>query len=84
MYKSSTMLYIAICKLLFILLFTNGTYSWPASNIKALRSGSFELPLHRRYTADGSITEDNYDYLASVSIGGQNVNLLLDTATSLL
>lgn len=78
------MLRISICKLLSVLLFTSRTYSRPASNNKALRSGSFELPLHRRYTADGSITEDDYDYLASVFIGGQHVNLLLDTATSLL
>ncbi len=39
---------------------------------------------HCRYTVEGTITEGDYDYLASVSIGGQNVNLLLDTATSLL
>ncbi|KAL8719572.1 MAG: hypothetical protein Q9181_008050 [Wetmoreana brouardii] len=58
--------------------------SRPALDINNYKSGSFELPLHRRYTASGNITEDNYDYLTSVSIGGQNVNLLLDTASSLL
>jgi len=59
-------------------------FSRPASSTEVLEFGSFELPLHRRYTTEGTITEDDYDYLTSVSIGGQNVNLLLDTATSLL
>lgn len=84
MYKSSIMLHISIGKLLSILAFTSHAFSRPGPTIEAFKSGSFELPLHRRYTAEGTITEDDYDYLASVSIGGQNVNLLLDTATSLL
>lgn len=84
MYKSSIMLRISIGKLLSILLFTSHVFSRPAPTLEALKTGSFEQPLHRRYTAEGNITEDDYDYLASVSIGGQHVNLLLDTATSLL
>ncbi|KAL8701569.1 MAG: hypothetical protein Q9201_004842 [Fulgogasparrea decipioides] len=73
-----------LCKLVFWLLLARPAQSRLALEDNNLKSGSFELPLYRRYTVGGNITEDNYAYPASVSIAGQNVNLLLDTATSLL
>lgn len=73
-----------LCKVLILLHFIHPVFSRHALDVSAWQPGSFELPLHRRYNAEGNIAEDNYDYLTSVSVGGQQVNILLDTATSLL
>lgn len=40
--------------------------SLPALDLDAVKAGSFDLPLHRRYSADGKVTENDYDYLAAI------------------